>query len=102
MLKQKKALFFIFLLLPSFLFGFFIDYDSAINANIVFFETQSKFEIYSNDSKTIYKLFFEGEIFEQANYKISKGTVKEVSTSKNVITIKFLYPMKNLEIRTIG
>jgi len=99
MLKQKKALFFIFLLLPSFFFGFFIDYDSSINANIVFFETQSKFEIYPNDSKTIYKISFHGEIFEQANYKISKGPVKEVSTSKNVITIKFLYPMNNLEIK---
>ncbi|PNR88102.1 hypothetical protein X925_07400 [Petrotoga sp. 9T1HF07.CasAA.8.2] len=97
--KPKEALFFIFLLLPSFFFGFFIDYDSSINANIVFFETQSKFEIYSNDSKTIYKLFYEGEIFEQANYKISKGPVKEVSSLKNVITIKFLYPMNNLEIK---
>ncbi|POZ89753.1 hypothetical protein [Petrotoga halophila] len=97
--RQKKSLFFIFLLLPSFFFGFFIDYDSSTNANILFFETPSKFEIYSNDPKTIYKISFEEEIFEQANYKISKGPVKEVSTSKNVITIKFLYPMNNLEIK---
>ncbi|PNR92120.1 hypothetical protein HWHPT5561_06355 [Petrotoga sp. HWH.PT.55.6.1] len=97
--RQKKSLFFIFLLLPSFFFGFFIDYDSATNANIVFFETQSKFEIYPNDSKTIYKISFEEKIFEQVNYKISKGPIKEVSTSKNVITIKFLYPINNLEIK---
>ncbi|PNR96552.1 hypothetical protein [Petrotoga olearia] len=97
--QQRDILFFIFLLLPSFFFGFSIDYDPSNNANIIFFETQSKFEIYPNDSKTIYKISFEGEIFEQANYKISKGPVKEVSTSKNVITIKFLYPMNDLEIK---
>jgi len=98
MSKQRDVIFFIFLLLPSFFFGFFIDYDSSKNANIVFFETTSKFEIYSNDSKTIYKISFDGQIFKQANYEISKGPVKEVSSSKNVITIKLLYPMKNLEI----
>jgi len=97
--KQRAILFFIFLLLPSFFFGFFIDYDPSSNANIVFFETQSKFEIYPNDSKTIYKISFDGEIFEQANYKISKGPVKEISSSKNIITVKFLYPMNDLEIK---
>ncbi|KUK80656.1 MAG: Uncharacterized protein XD96_1441 [Petrotoga mobilis] len=97
--QKKNTIFFILLILPSFLFGFSIDYDPSNNANIIFFESQSKFEIYPNDSKTIYKISFEGEIFEQANYKINKGPVKELSSSKNVVTIKFLYPMTNLEIK---
>lgn len=90
---------YIIFILPASFFAFYIDYDISSNSNILYFESENVFQIFSNDNKTIYKLIFDSKEFEQSSYKINKGPMKEISSSKDTLTIKFLYPMKNVEVK---
>ncbi|PNR96836.1 hypothetical protein [Petrotoga sp. 9PWA.NaAc.5.4] len=97
-MNKKLISFLVLLIYSSIFFGFYIDYDSSKNANFISFETESNFQYYSNDTKTIYKIVFMENLFEDQNIKIKKGPIKEIVTSKNTVTIKLLYPAKSVEL----
>lgn len=90
---MKKIILIIFLINSLILFSYKIKIDYMGNNNIIeITDTSTEVEIYKNNQKTDYKVYFKNIEFKKKEYILPRGPIKRINQYENIIEIKTIFP----------